>query len=160
MKSLTAFLLAVGLVACGGIGVKPEAPHLSFVGLKALETNLFEQKLEVRLRVQNPNKVDLPVNGLDINLDLAGEPFAHGVSAREFTVPAHGEAEFDMNVTANAASALIRILGSDQKSRDDIDYRIKGKLSTHLGMLRSIPFDETGRLPISSITDKKSRKPD
>ena len=160
MKCFPAFALAAGLVACGGLGMKPETPHLSFVGMKSIEANIFEQKLEVRLRVQNPNKVDLPVRGLDVDVELAGEPFAHGVSAREFTVPANGEAEFDMIVTANAASALIGILHSDRKSHDAVEYRLKGKLSTHLGMLRSIPFDETGTLPIGSITEKKARKTD
>ncbi len=153
-------MLALGLAACAGLGTKLETPQISFVGLKALEASLFEQKLEVRLRVRNPNNLELPVKGLNIDVELAGEPFAHGISAREFTVPANGEAEFDMIVTANAATALIGILGGDRKSREDIPYRLKGKLSTRLGMLRSIPFEETGTLPIGSITGKKSRKAD
>jgi len=160
MKSFVALVLAAGLVACAGLGTKLETPEVSFVGLKALEANLFEQRLEVRLRVQNPNDINLPVNGLDVDVELAGEPFAHGVSAREFTIPANGEAEFDMIVTANAATALIRIAGGDRKSRENIEYRLKGKLSTRLGMFRSIPFEETGTLPIGSITEKKGRKAD
>jgi len=160
MNSVIAMVLAAGLVACAGLGTKLETPQVSFVGIKALEVSIFEQRLEVRLRVQNPNNRDLPVNGLHVDVELAGEPFANGVSAREFTVPANGEAEFDMIVTANAATALIRILGSDRKSREDIEYRLKGKLSTRLGLLRSIPFEETGTLPIGSITGKKGRKAD
>ena len=150
----------MGLVACAGLGTKLETPRVSFVGVKALEANILEQKLEVRLRVRNPNQRDIPVNGLDVDMELAGEPFAHGISAREFTVPANGEAEFDMIVTANAVTALLQILGSDHKSREAVEYRLKGKLSTHLGMWRSIPFDETGTLPIGSITGKKARKTD
>ena len=157
---MAALVLTLGLVGCAGFGTKLETPRVAFVGLKALEANLFEQKLEVRLRVQNPNSIELPVKGLNVDVELAGEHFAHGVSAREFTVPANGEAEFDMIVMANAATALIRILSSDRKSRDAVEYRLKGKLSTRLGMLRSIPFDETGTLPIGSITEKKGKKAD
>lgn len=153
-KRILAVSFATLLVACAGLGTKLETPRVSFVGIKALEATLFEQRLEVRLRVQNPNKLELPVRGLDVDVELAGEPFAHGISAREFTVPAHGEAEFDMIVTANAATALIRILGSDRKSREAIEYRLKGKLSTRLGIFRSIPFEETGTLPIGSILGK------
>jgi len=158
-KRILAVSFATLLVACAGLGTKLETPHISFVGIKALEASIFEQRLEVRLRVQNPNNRELPVNGLNVDVELAGEPFANGVSARKFTVPANGEAEFDMIVTANAATALIRLLGSDRKSHEDIEYRLKGKLSTRLGMLRSIPFEESGTLPISSITGKR-RKPD
>jgi LEA14-like dessication related protein len=160
MKCLAAILLTLGLAGCVGLGTKLETPHVAFVGLKAVEASLFEQKLEVRLRVQNPNAIDLPVKGLDVDMELAGEHFAHGVSAREFTVPANGEAEFDMNVTANAAYSLIKILSGDSKSREAVPYRLKGKLSTRVGLLHSVPFDETGTLPIGSITEKKDKKAD
>jgi hypothetical protein len=51
----------------------------------------------------------------------------------------------------------MHILGGDRKSREEIDYRLKGKLSTRLGMLRSIPFEETGTLPIGSLTGKRRK---
>jgi LEA14-like dessication related protein len=108
------------------------------------------------MKVENPNDVELPVNGLDVDVELAGEPFAHGVSAREFVVPARGEAEFDMLVTANAAAALLKIAGSDRKT-DAIDYRLKGKLSTRLGLLRTIPFEESGSLPIADLLGKRRK---
>jgi LEA14-like dessication related protein len=160
MKALLPLVFAGLLVACAGLGSKLETPRVSFVGLKPLEASLFAQRLEVRLRVQNPNSLALPVKGLEIDVELAGEQFAHGISAREFTVPANGEAEFDMIITANAATALIRILGGDRESRAAIPYRLKGKLSTRLGMLRSIPFDQSGTLPIVGDADRKSRKTD
>ncbi len=156
MKTLLPLVCAALLVACAGLGSKLETPRVSFVGLKPLEASLFAQRLEVRLRVQNPYSLALPVKGLDIDVELAGEQFAHGVSAREFTVPANGEAEFDMIVTANAATALIRILG-DRESRAAIPYRLKGRLSTRLGMLRSIPFDQSGTLPVAAAADRKNR---
>ena len=150
--------LGLALVAgCAGIGTRLETPDVSFVGIRAVEANLFEQKLAVRLKVQNPNTIELPVNGLDFDVELAGEPFATGVSAREFVVPAHGEAEFDMLVTANAAGALLKIASGDRQSREEIGYRLKGRLSTKLGLLRSIPFEESGTLPIGDLTGKRRK---
>jgi len=108
------------------------------------------------MKVRNPNSIELPVNGLDVDIELADEPFAHGASAREFVVPAQGEAEFDMNVTANAANALLKIVGGDFKA-EEVGYRVKGKLSTKIGMLRTIPFDERGTLPIADIIGRKRR---
>ena len=146
------------VVACAGIGTRLETPNISFVGIRAVEASLFEQRLEVRLRVQNPNTVALPVRGLDLEVELAGERFAQGVSAREFTVPARGEAEFDMLVTANAAAALLKLAAADRGSRDEIEYRLRGRLSTRLGLLRSIPFEETGYLPLSDLGMRKKPK--
>jgi LEA14-like dessication related protein len=158
MKKLMSTLgLLAALAGCAGIPSDLKTPEVSFVGLRAVDASLFEQRLEVRMRVQNPNNIELPVNGLDVEVELADEPFAHGVSAREFVVPALGEAEFDMIVTANAATALLKIAGSDRKSREEISYRVKGKLATRLGLLRSIPFDETGTLPVGELFSKRRK---
>jgi LEA14-like dessication related protein len=155
MRSLFATWLAcLVLAGCAGIPRDLQTPEVSFVGLKTVEASLFEQKLTVRMKVRNPNAIELPVNGLDVDMELADEPFARGVSAREFVVPAGGEAEFDMNVTANAANALLKIASGDLEA-DEIGYRVKGKLSTKIGMLRTIPFDERGTLPVSDILVRK-----
>jgi LEA14-like dessication related protein len=147
---------ALALAGCTGIPRNLRTPEVSFVSLRAIEASVFEQKLEVRMKVLNPNDIELPVNGLDVDIELADEPFAHGISARQFVVPARGEAEFDMIVTANAASALLKIAGGDRKS-PDVGYRLKGRLSTRIGMLRTIPFEETGTLPMSDLLGKKRK---
>jgi LEA14-like dessication related protein len=97
------------------------------------------------------------VRGLDVNVELAEEPFEQGTSAREFTVPAHGEAEFDMLVTAHAATALLRIATAGREQREQVGYRLSGKLSTRLGLLRSIPFEETGTLPLGELGSRKRK---
>jgi len=146
-----ALVVVASLAACAALVPRLETPSLSLVGVKLVEAGVFEQRLEVRLRVQNPNDVALPVRGLDVDFELDGEPFAKGVSARTFSVPAFGEAEFDMLVTANAATALLKLLRADSRQRETIDYRISGKLSTSLGVLRSVPFDERGTLPLAAL---------
>jgi|SRR5688572_5397092 len=151
---LTVTGLALG--ACAAIPTNLETPEVSFVSLRAVKATLFEQRLEVRMKVRNPNSIELPVNGLDVDIELADEPFAHGQSARQFVVPAQGEAEFDMNVTASAATALLKIAGGDRKS-GEIGYKLKGKLSTKVGLLRTIPFEESGSLPIAELLGKRRK---
>ncbi len=153
---LLSLLGCLAFAGCAGIPRDLKTPEVEFIGLRAIEASVFEQKLEVRMKVMNPNGIELPVNGLDVDIELADEPFAHGVSARQFVVPARGEAEFDMIVTANAATALLKIVGGDRKA-DDIGYKLKGKLSTKIGMLRTIPFEETGTLPIADLLGKRRK---
>jgi LEA14-like dessication related protein len=156
IPSLLAALAALALGACAALPTNLETPEVSFVALRAVEASVFEQRLEVRMKVRNPNDIDLPVNGLDVDIELADEPFAHGISAREFVVPAGGEAEFDMLVTANAATALLKIASADRKT-DSIPYNVKGKLSTKIGLLRTIPFDESGTLQIADLLGKRRK---
>lgn len=156
-RFIAAMALVLALAGCAGLGTKLESPRVSVVGIRAVKADLFEQRLEVRLRVENPNALDIPVRGLDVNVELAEEPFAQGTSAREFTVPAHGEAEFDMLVTAHAATALLRIATGGREQREQVGYRLSGKLSTRLGLLRSIPFEETGTLPLGDLGSRKRK---
>jgi hypothetical protein len=59
-------------------------------------------------------------------------------------------------VTANAATALLKLAGGSGKA-EDVRYRLKGKLSTKLGMLRTIPFEETGQVPINDLLGKRRK---
>jgi len=137
--------LSLAFAGCSTLVPKLETPRLSIVNVELQESTMWEQRIKVRMHVQNPNDRALPIKGLSYSVDVAGDEFAHGVSAAGFTVPALGEAEFDMNVTANMASTLIKLLsrGSDSLG-DQVDYRIRGKISLSEGWLRSIPFDEHG----------------
>jgi LEA14-like dessication related protein len=136
------FLLAAMLGGCSLFVPKLQAPSLSIVNVQVLKSDLWEQRLKVRVRVQNPNDRALPVKGLSYTIDLSGQQFASGVSGASFVVQPHGEAEFDMNVTANMAGALFKLLSRD--ASDHIEYRIAGKVSLSEGLLRTVPFEQRG----------------
>lgn len=149
-----AAVLAFALAGAGCTTMLPrlEAPKLSLVNLRMQQATLFEQRLQVRLRVKNPNEIALPVHGITLELELAGEEFAQGASERAFEVPALGEAEFDMLITADTVTALTRILDQGRGKRmESLDYRIRGKVSTSLGLLRSVPFDEKGSISLDAL---------
>lgn len=138
----TALLIAALLAGCSLFVPRISAPTLSIVKVDLLKSDLWEQHLKVRMRVQNPNDRTLPVKGLSYTIDVSGEQFASGVSGASFVVPANGEAEFDMNVTANMAGALLKMLGHG--GSEGIDYRIAGKVSLSEGLLRTVPFEQHG----------------
>lgn len=140
MRRLFLILLALGLSSCSLFVPKFEKPTLSIVGVQLLKSDLWHQELRVRLRVQNPNDRALPVKGIIYELDVEGQELAHGVSGDSFVVPALGEAEFDMSVSANMASLLFKLLNRTTQ----FEYRIYGKISLSAGLLRSIKFDDRG----------------
>jgi LEA14-like dessication related protein len=139
---MTLLLLALG--GCSLFVPKLETPKLSVINVELQKSDLWEQRMKVRMRVENPNDRPIPVKGLTVALDVQGQELAHGVSGASFNVPALGEAEFDMNMTANMAGALLKLLGSNNQLGDSVDYRVRGKLSLSEGLLRSIPFEDRG----------------
>ena len=139
--------LALLLSGCSVLAPKLETPKLSIVNVELVKSDLFEQRLRARIKVENPNDRELAVKGITYTIEVGGEEFGRGISGSSFTVPRLGEAEFDMNVTANMAGTLMRLATRARESGrtpDSVDYRIVGKVSLATGMLRSIPFEERG----------------
>ena len=142
-------LLCLVQVGCVGIARDVRSPELALVGVEAEDLTVFEQRLVVRLKVFNPNDVELPVRGIDLEVFLEGERLATGMTDRAFQVPARGEAEFDMRVRANAATVLLKVLERSRgRAAQPLNYRIRGEVRTALGLLRKLPFDERGTLEL------------
>jgi LEA14-like dessication related protein len=146
-RSKILVLLCAALVAACALG-KWESPHMAVIKVEMVDSDVLSQRFKVRLRVQNPNDRELPVRGISLKLELAGEEFGNGVSAEEFVVPSYGEAEFDMLLTTNLAGALMRVISHKDKGAEGIDYRLSGKINLAKGMWRSIPFSDSGTLPL------------
>lgn len=150
MKSLAGVILflAAALLAACALAPKFEAPQLRIVDVQVLSGDLWQQRLKVRMHVQNPNDRSLPVKGIAYTIQVDGQEFATGESATSFVVPALGEAEFDMNVSTNLAGMLIRLLGRGQNAPPALDYHISGKVALSQGLMRSIPFDQRGTFKV------------
>jgi LEA14-like dessication related protein len=137
--------LAAMLLAGCALTPKFTPPRLSVVNVQLEGGDLWEQRLKVRLHVENPNNRPLPVKGLEYTLVVGGQQLARGVSAASFIVPAMGESEFDTNVTTNLAGTLLKLLGRGPDALgQSVEYHLTGKVSLSAGLVRSIPFDERG----------------
>jgi LEA14-like dessication related protein len=139
-----ATVLALG--GCAVLWTHWQAPTLTVVNIQLGHSDLWQQHLQVRMSVHNPNDRELPVQGLNYTLEVNGEECAHGESGASFVVPARGDAEFDMNVTANAAAVLLRMFIRGNAA--PVEYRIRGKVELSAGLLRSVPFDQHGQLQL------------
>ena len=122
-----AVLLLVTLAGCSTFNPKLEAPDLSLVGVQMLSTDMFAQKFQVRVLVKNPNDMEIPIKGLEYKIFLMGDSFADGETTDRFSLPAHGEAEFDMLVTTNFVSSLGRLISRVGGGKlENLDYEIAG----------------------------------
>lgn len=142
MRPVSLLLLAIALSGCALFVPKLQTPQLAIVDIQVIKANFMQQRLRVRMRVENPNDRILPIQGLSYTVYLGGQEFATGVSDASFVVPALGNAEFNMDVTANAAGALFAVLSKPHGQ--GIDYRMQGRVELSHGWLRSIPFEQSG----------------
>lgn len=145
-KRVAIALCAVSALFTAGcvLTAKFTTPTLTVAGVQVEGGDLLEQRLKVRVHVENPNDRRLPIKGVTYTLEIEGQPFASGESAASFVVPALGATEFDMNVTTNMTGTLIRLLARGPDALQSVSYHLTGKISLSEGWLQSIPFEQRG----------------
>lgn len=149
-------LASVMLAACSTLPTNLVAPKVDLVGIQMMSTDMFAQKFRMRVKVENPNDVELPVKGLEYQILLMGDSFAEGNSTDRFVLPAKGEAEFDMIVTTNFVSSFGRLLSRVGGGKlENLDYEISGDVLLEKGLMRKIPFSHRGQVDISRALGKR-----
>jgi LEA14-like dessication related protein len=151
LPRLIAAVLALALPACSLLRPQFEQPTVTVVGIELRSGNLLQQTFAVKLHVQNPNTQALPVRDLHFSVRVDGEAVADGVNQRAFVVPASGEMDFDMNISANLAVVILKLAGKRQAHADSLSYEVTGSASVELPFWRAIAFHQSGSLPLTDF---------
>lgn len=144
-RALMVVLLAgaAALPGCAGMPGKMEPVSVTVADVRMGTASILEQQYFVKLRVQNPNDVELQVKGVNFALDLNGESFAKGASGATLTVPRFGSAVTEVETVSGLGGILRQVNAlSGGAVEKGIRYRIRGKLVTRNA--GSMAFDEQG----------------
>lgn len=144
MKRLISFAGLMAALACSGCAswfMNGEAPEVLITNVTPLETNAFEQRLQVDLRIRNPNDFELAVTGIDFKLDLNGNRLARGLGNKELVVPRLSDSVTSVETSTSTLQVVRQLLSfsGDQP----LAYHVTGVLHTKEGRL---PFDNSGVL--------------
>jgi LEA14-like dessication related protein len=139
------WLATLFLVACATLSPYQESPRVSLVSIQPRQMMLLEQRFALQLRILNPNKVAIPVNGLSYAIEINGREFAYGVSQQTAEIPAFGEALLDVEVVSNLLNIMQQLQAMSDATRNSLDYRLTGKINLANSPV-SLPFDYSGEL--------------
>lgn len=150
----TLWLLVFLLSACAGLAGLSQKPEISLAGLDLVELGLFEQRFAMKLRIRNPNDVELRISGVDFDVELNGQHFARGLSDRPVMVPRMGEAVLEVSATSSLGSVLRQVRELQKGGRERIDYRLNGRIV--LEGIGGIPFERKGdvQMPLFELPRK------
>jgi LEA14-like dessication related protein len=152
MKVLLAAMALALLVGCASTP-KMEPLDVTLSDIVPAQMGILEQQYQVKLRVQNPNNFDIPLEGVAYQIDLNDKAFAKGVGQQSVTVPKFGEAVLDVTAVSSLSGVLAQLSQLTQGGPDKLRYRVKGKLYRADGT--SIPFDQLGEIQLSSLAGSK-----
>lgn len=152
--------MALCLAGCAAMsGVK--APSVNLAGLRVAEIKGLETTFEVDLRVLNPNKTPLNIQGIDCDMAFNDRHLAKGVANPQKEIPAYGSEIVTVNVYASmldlfgAARRLIQ--GAQSETPDERwTYAVKGHLDMGGGTWPGkIPFATNGEINLQELMATK-----
>jgi len=141
MRKIAALLLLTAVCGC----VTMQSPNVTLTDLRIVDLTLLEQSYALKIRIQNPNPVALPITGMHFELDVNDAELGRGVSDQAITVPAYGEAVMEIKVVSNLARIFDQIRNLENGETQDLRYRLTGdiRVANRLGKL---PFDYQGQI--------------
>lgn len=121
--------------------MKGEPPEVLVTNMTPLDSTAFEQRLQVDLRIRNPNDFDLHMTGIDFKLDVNGKRLARGLGNKEVTIPRLSDAVVTVQTSTSMFDILRQAFSLSQKQ--ELAYEISGVLHSKDSRL---PFDNSGVL--------------
>jgi LEA14-like dessication related protein len=142
-------LVTLTLNGCAGLfGADPL--RVSVAGIEPIASQGLEMRFNLKLRVQNPNDSTVSFNGVSLDLELNGKPFASGVSDQAGTVQRFGETIVTVPLTVPAFAAVRQAFAvADAAQSGQIPYILRGKFAG--GMTGTTRFINQGTLSLSSL---------
>lgn len=146
-------LISAALASAGCAWLqRTDPPQVTLVGVEPATSEGFEARMQLKLRVLNPNDAPIDYNGIYVQLDLLDKSFASGASSQSGTVPAFGETVISVPVSVSVLGIARQAMGLvGGKGLDRITYAMHGKLnSTTSGALR---FSSQGELNLAALAN-------
>ncbi|MEM6491648.1 MAG: LEA type 2 family protein, partial [Pseudomonadota bacterium] len=129
------------LAACSNL--RPDPPTVTLAGVALEGATAFEQTVAAKLRVANPNAVNIAIEGYRLELVLGDRVFAAANANDEVVLPARGDALVDVRFRASTVSLLGALARAAQGAV--IDPKVRGVVFANAGFGRiTVPIDEFG----------------
>jgi LEA14-like dessication related protein len=146
-RALAAMLaLSLTLAACATLAPRLTPPTLSISEVRLRGGGLRHEQVQLRFHVDNPNDRSISVRSIAVSVELAGMPFATGLSEAPFTLPARGDTDVVLDVTANVDRALLLFAGG--LTHRAVAYHLYGELHLQHSLVRTIHFSHDGRVSL------------
>jgi len=122
-------------------------PQLSLKNVKMQKLSLSGVDLKLLVGLKNPNSFGFNVGKLDYKLDLAGKPFASGITGKLLDVPAKGDGVIELPISISSAGVLGSLYSA--LSGQSIAASLQGtaELTTQHGTV-PLPFNTQSTLRI------------
>ena len=143
----------MGLQACAGLSPGYETPTVTVSSFKALPSDGVMPAFAIGLRVTNPNREALKLQGIAYTISLDGHEVIKGVGNELPVIEGYGQGEFTLTASANLFAGIRLVTDLLNSNRDTFTYDLEAKLD--IGRLRpALRVKESGKINLSGATSR------
>lgn len=154
LRSVCLPIVVLLLAGCAGVFTPIEEPGVGIVSVKVLPASGIEQRIEVGLRVMNPNSSALAARGLVVNVGFNDLELLRGVAANPPPVPAYSEVEMTVVLSASLLNGMRLVSRLMERPDEPLQYRLEARLDLGAPFWQHITVLEqgeiSGRHPVSA----------
>lgn len=127
-------------------------PEFKITSLKLKKLSFTSAKLELNIKMFNPNKFKLFINNFNYNFNVNGLKWIEGISQKEISINENGDFSFKIPVSLNfleMGRTIYNLISSDKS----LNYNFNSDLNlkTSLPMIKEIklPVNKSGNLKLT-----------
>lgn len=137
-----------------------QQPTVALIGIQpASSSEGAPLRLISRLRLSNPNDVDLPVKDGQLALDLNANQVATTRLDDDFIIPANGHTDIDLAVDIDLLSAMRLGFSLLDRQGPAVDWRLHGHIDLGSRYLGRVKVTESGRVDFGQFLGRPTQAP-
>lgn len=124
-----------------------EEPTITVSSFRALPSDGLIPDFEIGLRVINPNRVALKLQGVSYTVGLGGHQLIKGVGNQLPVIPAYGEGDLLLTASANMLGGIRLVSEMINNPADKMAYDFEAKLDSGI-FRRAIRIRDAGEISL------------
>lgn len=121
-----------------------KVPDVQLVNVDLVYARLLEQEFLLEFRIDNPNEQSLPIRGMTYDVKLNDIRLGRGQSNQWLTVPAYGDARFNLHVHTNMWQHVRSLMATLKDPNQPIRYSLDAELKTGMMFNKKVPIRRQG----------------
>jgi LEA14-like dessication related protein len=134
------------------MGAGYDTPTVMVSSFRAVHSESPLPSFAIGLRVINPNREALVLQGVAYTISLEGHKLIEGVANDLPVIDGYGEGEFVLTASANLFAGIRLITDLIRSEKDGLDYKLEAKLDVG-GFRRAIRVRESGEISLRPDTE-------
>ena len=146
IRFVLGLICSLSMISCASLPNR-DPLTINVAGIEPLPSEGLEVRLEVSIRVQNPNDDPVAYSGAALDLYLNDRRLASGVSDITGSLPRYGETVLSIPVTISAFDVARQLIGfMTIQNTNEFSYRVRGKLEG--GLFGTRRFEDEGTIAL------------